>query len=252
MCSAVLVLSLLAAVDPVRIGITALLISRPRPMRNLLAFWAGGMAAGIGAALGLVLYLRVFTLSVLAVVESASSGLVGVYIQVALGLLAVSFAGLLIGRYRARRRASMSMAAGGASVLGADSATPTTSGPTASGPTTPGRLSVRRQLEGGSWVAAFVAGVALATPPVEYLAAIVAIMGSEPSTPAQVGSAIMFTVVAFTVVEVPLVTYLTAPAQTMAVVGRMNEWLTERRQAIPGVIVGALGFLLLVSGVGKV
>lgn len=247
MCSAVLVLSLLAAVDPVRIGITALLISRPRPMRNLLAFWAGGMAAGIGAALGLVLYLREFTLSVMAVVDSASSGLVGVYIQVTLGLLAVSFAGLLIGRYRARRRASMSMAAGGASVLRADSATQTTSGPT-----TPGRLSVRRQLEGGSWVAAFVAGVALATPPVEYISAIVAIMGSEPSTPAQVGSAIMFTVVAFTVVEVPLVTYLTAPAQTMAVVGRMNEWLTERRQAIPGVIVGALGFLLLVSGVGKV
>jgi hypothetical protein len=32
----------------------------------------------------------------------------------------------------------------------------------------------------------------------------------------------------------------------------MNEWLAERRQAIPAVVVGALGFLLLVSGVGKV
>ena len=242
MSSAVLLLSLLAAIDPVRIGITALLISRPRPMLNLLAFWSGGMAAGVGAALGVVLFLREFTLSVMRAVDSASSGLVGVYIQVALGVLAVSIAVLLTGRYRARRRASMPVAVGEASVPPAAPKTPTT----------PGRMSIRRGLEGGSWVAAFVAGVALATPPVEYLAAIVAIMGSEPSTPAQLGSAIMFTLIAFTVVEVPLVTYLTAPARTLAVVRRISEWLTERRQAIPGVIAGALGFLLLVSGVGKV
>ena len=37
MSSAVLALSLLAAIDPVRIGITALLISRPRPMLNLVS-----------------------------------------------------------------------------------------------------------------------------------------------------------------------------------------------------------------------
>jgi hypothetical protein len=43
----VLVLGLMAATDPVRIGIAALLISRPRPLRNLLAFWLGGMATGI-------------------------------------------------------------------------------------------------------------------------------------------------------------------------------------------------------------
>jgi hypothetical protein len=242
MSSAVLLLSLLAAIDPVRIGITALLISRPRPILNLLAFWLGGMAAGIGAALGVVLFLREFTLSVMRALDSASGGLVAVYIQVALGVLAVSVAVLLMGRYRARQRASVPVAAGGASVLLTEPSTPTTLG----------RLSIRGRLESGSWVAAFVAGVALATPPVEYMAAIVAIMGSEPSTPAQVGSAIMFTVVAFTVVEVPLVTYLTAPAQTLAVVRRMNEWLAERRQAIPAVVMGALGFLLLVSGVGKV
>ena len=50
MCSAVFVLSLLVAMDPVRIGITALLLSRPRPMLNLFVFWLGGMAAGIDAS----------------------------------------------------------------------------------------------------------------------------------------------------------------------------------------------------------
>ncbi len=63
MSSAVLVLSLLVALDPVRIGITALLISRPRPMLNLFAFWLGGMAAGIATALIVLLFLRDFTIS---------------------------------------------------------------------------------------------------------------------------------------------------------------------------------------------
>jgi Sap, sulfolipid-1-addressing protein len=61
MCSAVFVLSLLVALDPVRIGIVALMISRPRPMRNLLAFWLGGMVAGMTVALIVLLYLALVT-----------------------------------------------------------------------------------------------------------------------------------------------------------------------------------------------
>jgi Sap, sulfolipid-1-addressing protein len=84
------------------------------------------------------------------------------------------------------------------------------------------------------------------------MAAIIAIVASEPTAAAQVGAALMFTFVAFTVVEVPLITYLTTPARTLAVVQRLNDWISERRQAIPAVVVGALGFLLLVTGMGKV
>ena len=98
----------------------------------------------------------------------------------------------------------------------------------------------------------FFAGSALATPPVEYMAAIMAIVATEPNAGAQVGAALMFTVVAFTIVEVPLITYLTSPAQTLAVVRRLNDWISARRQALPAIVVGAIGFLLLLSGVGKV
>jgi Sap, sulfolipid-1-addressing protein len=242
MCSAVIVLSLLAAIDPVRIGITALLISRPRPMRNLLAFWLGGMAAGIGAALAVLLFLRDVTLPVMRLVLSATSNPITAYLQVAIGVVAVSFATLLVARFWARQRSPVRVAAGESSVLLLEPNTQPASG----------RPPIRHWLEGGSWVVAFVAGVALATPPVEYIAAILAIVASEPGAPAQVGAALMFTVVAFTFVEVPLVTYLTAPTQTLAVVRRMNDWISERRQAIPGMVVGAIGFLLLVSGMGKV
>ncbi len=242
MCSAVLVLSLLAAIDPVRIGITALLISRPRPMLNLLAFWLGGMAAGIGVAFAVLLWLREFTLSVMRAAVSAASGPTVIYLQVAIGVLAVSLAALLVVRFRTRQRARLPMTGGESSVLLQERNTSTGSS----------RLSIRGRLEGGSFVAAFVAGVALATPPVEYMAAIIAIVASEPTAAAQVGAALMFTLVAFTVVEVPLVTYLTTPAQTLAVLRRLNAWISERRQAIPAVVVGAIGCLLLVTGVGKV
>src|ERR1700757_2936664 len=242
MCGPVLVLSLLAAIDPVRIGITALLISRPRPMLNLLAFWLGGIAAGIGAAFAVLLFLRDFTLSIVRVVLSAASSPIIVYLQVALGGLAVSFATMLLARFWTRQRTPMPATAGESAVPLLKPNTPPASS----------RLSIRGRLEGGSLLVPFVAGVALATPPVEYMAAILAILTSEPHAAAQVGAALAFTVVAFTIVEVPLVTYLTAPAQTLAVVQRMNSWISERRQAIPGLVVGALGLLLLVSGVGKV
>ena len=88
-----------------------------------------------------------------------------------------------------------------------------------------GRLSIRARLEGGSLVVVFVAGLALATPPVEYLAAIITILASTATVGAQVGAALMFTLVAFTVVEVPLIGYLATPAKTLAVVRRLNEWI---------------------------
>ena len=240
MCSAVIVLSLLAAMDPVRIGITALLISRPRPMLNLLAFWLGGMAAGIAAPLVVLLFLRDFTLSVMRVMVTAVSSPIVAHIQVAIGVVAVPITALIAARVWARPRAPVP-AGVEASVLVREPKTPTGSNP----------LSIRGQLEGGSLVMAFVAGLALATPPVEYLAAIIAILASGAAAAAQVGAALIFTLVAFTVVEVPLISYLATPAKTLAVVQRLNDWTSARRSAIPAVVVGALGVLLVVTGMGN-
>ncbi len=238
MSSAVLVLSLLVALDPVRIGITALLISRPRPMLNLFVFWLGGMAAGIATALVVLLFLRDFAISLMREVNLASSSPTVAGIQVAIGVFAV----LIAARLWARQRAPVPVTGGDSSVLLLEPNTATGSS----------RLSIRGQLEGGSLVVAFVAGLALATPPVEYLAAMVAILASGATAAEQLGAAVMFTVVAFTVVEVPLITYLATPAKTLAVVQRLNLWISERRQAIPALVVGSIGVLLLVTGMGKV
>ena len=238
MWSAILVLSVVVAMDPVRIGITALLISRPRPMLNLLAFWLGGMAAGITVAVVVLLCLRELSLSVMRVMVSAFSSQTVAHIQVAVGVLAV----LIAARFWAHQRAPVPVSSGEASiaVLQRNAAIGSR------------QLSIRGRLEGESLVVPFVAGIGLATPPVEYLAAITVILASTATAAAQVGAALTFTVVAFTVVEIPLIGYLATPAKTLAVVQRLNDWMSARRHAIPAVAVGACGVLLVVTGMGKV
>ena len=98
---------------------------------------------------------------------------------------------------------------------------------------------------------AFVAGLALATPPVEYLTAIVAILASRAPAAEQVSAALMFTLVAFTVVEIPLISYLATPAKTLGVVVRLHDWINTRRQAILAVVIGTVGVLLAVTGMGN-
>jgi Sap, sulfolipid-1-addressing protein len=185
-----------------------------------------------------LLFLRDLALPVLRVAISAISSPTAAHIQVALGVFAV----LIVARFWARRRAP-------ASVTGADVSGSLLHPNTVSAP---GRLSIRERLEGGSLVMVFVAGLALATPPVEYLAVLITILASRATVGAQVGAALMFTLVAFTVVEVPLVGYLTTPAKTLAVVRGLNDWIRARRQVAPSVLIGVVGAILMVTGMGKV
>jgi hypothetical protein len=238
MWSAVFLLSLVVAMDPVRVGITTLLLSRSRPVLNLFVFWLGGMTAGIAVALVVLLFLRDLALPVLRVAISTLSSPTAAHVQVVIGVLAV----LIAARYLARQRAP-------AAVAGADASGPLLQPNTV---TASDRLSIRERLECGSLVVVFVAGLALATPPVEYGAVLITILASTATVGAQVGAALMFTLVAFTVVEVPLIGYLTTPAKTLAVVRRLNEWIFARRQVIPSVLIGVVGALLLVTGMGNV
>ncbi|HUL98007.1 MAG TPA: GAP family protein, partial [Mycobacterium sp.] len=146
MWSTVLVLSLIVAMDPVRIGITALLISRPRPMLNLFAFWLGGMVAGASVAVITLIVLRDFSLSAMRDIASAAGDPGVAQIQVALGMLAL----LAAARMWARLRAPVS-------VTGA--AVPTAPSNPAIGSRAP---SIHDRLESGSLPMVFVAGLLLA------------------------------------------------------------------------------------------
>ena len=54
-----LVLTFMVALDPVRLGATLLMISRPRPVQNMLVYWIGSMTVGVTYMLGPLAVLHV-------------------------------------------------------------------------------------------------------------------------------------------------------------------------------------------------
>jgi Sap, sulfolipid-1-addressing protein len=243
MWGTVLVLAFMAAIDPVRTGITLLLISRPRPMLNLLAFWLGGMATGITAAVALLRLLRDFLPMVTREVTATVAIFTRAPAQIIIGVLMLLAALITAGR-SARQPAGVTVPAGG----------PFAQVPQPSTPTVFCRLSARAQhVLGGEhlWVA-FVAGLGSATNPVEYLLALGAIVASGAAIGTQISAAVMFTVVVLVVAEIPLVCYLATPAKTQAVTMQLHGWICAHRRPMSSCIAAVTGVFLLTTGVANI
>jgi Sap, sulfolipid-1-addressing protein len=238
MWGTVVVLALVAMADPVRNGTAILLLSRRRPMRNLLAFWVGGIATAIVVGLCVLFVLRDFALAVMQrVAFTAASASVG-HIAIVIGVLALLIATALF----AYRRAPLSTS-GDPSVM-------------VQPPRTPAALSrlsprARDAVEGGHLWVAVVAGFGSATP-WEYLVALTAILASGAGAGAQVSAVVVFAVVAFAVAEIPLISYLAAAARTDVVMLQFHNWVRAHRRRILAVIVAVAGVFLLANGVGSV
>ncbi|WP_158168345.1 GAP family protein [Mycolicibacterium smegmatis] len=253
MWSAVLVLALVSAVDPVRIGITLLLIGRERPVANLLAYWLGLMAAGVGLAVIALMFLPGVVRPVTEFVVAAAEKPVIPPLQIAMGLLAIPVAVVIA--MRARRRtlvAPVSEVADPVSAMAfAAAAAPVASGKRSlfSRLSWPALFSGRW---GNSAAMAFAAGLFSATPPLEYCFAILAIAASGAAIGTQVCAAVVFSLVSFAIAEIPLVGYLASPVKTKAIVARMHDWIGTYRRPIFACILGLFGVLMLASGVSTI
>jgi Sap-like sulfolipid-1-addressing protein len=246
MWATVLVLALMTAIEPVRLAVAIFLISGPRPLINLLAFWLGGMATGIGAVLGVLVLLRDFASAVVHDLESTATGIVASstvqHIQICIGVLALLIAAVFARGFSVRQRARAPITCGEPSPL-----LPST-------PTASSRLFARAHdtLEAGvPWVA-FGVGLSSAGPsPVEFLLAVTAILASGTAIGTQLGAAVAYVVVMLAIVEIPLVSYVAKPAKTQAVMLQMSDWLRTRRREILALIVAVMGVVLVATGMGN-
>jgi Sap, sulfolipid-1-addressing protein len=98
------------------------------------------------------------------------------------------------------------------------------------------------------WVAG-TAGLGIALPSVDYLAVLAVIVASEAAATTQVGALLMFIVVAFSLVELPLVAYLLAPARTRAAMTALNDWIRSRRRGEVAALLAGVGSVLLAAGI---
>lgn len=210
----VLLMALAISTEPFRLGMTVLMLNRPRPVAHLFAFLCGGFIMAI--AVGLVV------LFVLRTAITKSTGPTLPILQLVIGGAALLIAAFVVSGVKLRR--------------GAPAVEKTPS-------------KWRQRLTGESPLLAGVAGIAIALPSVDYLAVLTVILASGAAASAQIGALLMFNVVAFAFVEVPLAGYLFAPNRTRTVMDRLNQWMTEHRRWTLSAMLVVVGCILLMSGV---
>lgn len=183
------------AIDPARLGLAVVMLSRRRPMLNLFAFWVGGMVAGVGIALAVLVFMRDVALAAIQGVVSAANEfreavgiLAGGRLHIVIGVIML----LLAARMVARARAQVGVPVGPVGVAdGGMSALALAQRP----PGLVARLEVRTQqmLQGDVVWPAFVVGVASSAPPFESVVALTVIMASGAEIGTQFGAFVVFT-----------------------------------------------------------
>ena len=81
----------------------------------------------------------------------------------------------------------------------------------------------RALINGQSLWTAAVAGCGIALPSIDYLAVLALIVASGAAASVQVGALLLFNVVAFGFVEIPLISYLVAPDRTLATLSALQD-----------------------------
>ncbi|ORV45998.1 hypothetical protein AWC02_11735 [Mycolicibacter engbaekii] len=219
---ALLVMAAATSIEPVRIGLTLLMLNRPRPVLQLMAFLCGGFVMGTTGGL-LVLF-------VLPPSVTESSGLTLPRVQIVIGALALLTAAVLLARVWAGRPRETGAARSDAAPAG---------------------LSARAQrlLKGRSLWVAGAAGLSIALPSVDYLAALAIIVASGAATGTKVAALLTFNVLAFALVELPLLAYLVAPDATREFMAALHRWGRQRRPAQVAALLAAVGGVLCTAGV---
>jgi Sap-like sulfolipid-1-addressing protein len=223
----IVLLALAAAVFPTLIACVAIIISRPEPRRLLVAFYAGGMIVSIGA--GIVL-LDAFKGGGSVVGNSSSSpnpgtSIVTGLLALALGWLMASGRGhALLNRWRSRH---------------------------------PSRRE-KKEKEGPSWAerrldqanvgVAFATGAAINLPGPFYVLALGDIATGGYARATELGLILLFNLIMFLLIEVPLAGYLLRPERTAEQVAKLAIWLNGNGLRVMGGLVGLVGVSLVVQG----
>jgi len=236
----VLVMALAVIFEPIRLGLAVLMLNRP--MLQLFAFLCGGFTMGLGVGLVILFILRSTPLAGHFTVAQA---------QIVAGLLALLVAAALATNVLVRRqirRVPASAAVGGEAGCAG--------GVDLLEPAPPGSLKklsarARKFLQGDSLHVAWVSGLAVALPSANYLGAMAAILAAGAGPAAQAHALLLFNVVAFTLVEIPLVSYLAAPQKTRVLMAALQEWLRTRSHWEFAVLLAAGGCFLIVLGVSS-
>ncbi|MDT7733619.1 MAG: hypothetical protein QOE12_793 [Mycobacterium sp.] len=213
MLATVLIMALAVSIEPYRIGMTALMLNRPRPALQLSAFLCGGFAMGTTVGLMVLFAFRRILLGTSLVTVPRIQLLIGLLVVLIAAVVAVDLFGRLGPRPAKWARPATGL------------------------------------LKGDSLSVAGIAGLSIALPSVDYLAALAVILASGAAALTQVALLVAFNVVAFALVEIPLLAYLLAPMPTARAVTVLHEWIRSRRRRDVAIALAVIGCAFIVAGV---
>jgi Sap, sulfolipid-1-addressing protein len=262
----------LLSIHPMRLGVTLLVISRPQPMQNLLAYWIGCALTG-----SLVLTVPLMLLhatpafaSSMKVWANPAANSTARHLEICMGVLMLSIAALMGVRFMVRQRArprgrnlaQLQTPGDNTSTLVQNPSTPPAIswllGP-AQDPATEGGSAIQRLAtyvrdawENGSLWVAFVIGLALgpSLDAVGILFTLTFIVASGAGIGIQVIAGIAFLFAVLAVEEIILVGNLVSPDKTQPAVRRLHDWaLAHRRKLLIATLIVA-GVSLVAQGMG--
>jgi hypothetical protein len=103
-------------------------------------------------------------------------------------------------------------------------------------------------LQCDSLCVAGVSGLGAALPSANYMGSMAAILASRAAPAAQAQALFVFNLVAFTMAEIPLFSYLAAPEKTRAFIAALQTWLRSRSHQDVAVFLAAGGCFILMLG----
>ena len=218
----VFVIAAVAAVDAGLLAAAIVMLGRPRPARQLLAYLIGGM--GFSIIIGLLIVLALHGSSVLRGPDKSTRAV----IEVAAGALLIVLAAAAVSGRRVQwhpRRSRQRDAEH------------------------PPRQSLHDRALGHDslWIA-WAAGAAYSWPGAEYIAGLALLAKLNASPAANVAAILGFNLVMFALIELPLLGLALLPDRTRALTEKLNTWMTAHRRTLIVIVAGAGGAYLLISG----
>jgi hypothetical protein len=239
MWTTLLIVAAVVSLEPIRIGLTVFMLNRPRPFAQLLAFLCGGFVMGFGVGL-LVLFILWDTLL-------AGMNFSVAQVQIAIGLIVLGIAVVVATNVSLRKLIRRPQA---------DVPVGAHPGRTAAEQAEPASLSAlqklsdpaRRLLKSSSLWVAWVSGLGIALPSGDYTAALAVIAAARKPAAVQAGALLIFNVVAFALVEIPLVSYLLTPNKTRAAIAALGDWVQSRRRRDVAALFALAGCVMIAEG----
>ena len=82
----------------------------------------------------------------------------------------------------------------------------------------------------------------------DYLAALAVIAAGSATAVTRLSALVVFNVVAFALVEIPLLAYLVAPQRTVAAMRKLHDWVRARRRREVAGLLAAVGTVMVTAG----